>query len=143
MMNYLKPFEKPLFINRPPLIENENELHSENKNQKPIAPFIINSLPKSGTHLLTKALELFPGIKSSGIWIEHAKVKKYQHADGNNSITIPIGVDWPQQVNLSRVEKELRQIKSGHFLIGHIPHSQELSETIGNSRLKTIILVIQ
>jgi hypothetical protein len=105
------------------------------------APILINSLPKSGTHLLAKALELLPKINSSGIWIEHSKYKEYQNYTEFDSSKIPIGIDWPRQVNLNDVEKEFLKINPGQFITGHIPYSQQLGESFIKNRVKTFLIL--
>jgi hypothetical protein len=124
---------------------------------------LINSMPKSGTHLLTQVVTLL-GYKDFGahdtIWpkvkdrlgfgapvvLAHLRVKRnwarrlaaLGHRDGE---TIPVDVTMPVQTPVSLAGRWLRAIPPGHYLSGHVPWSAATANLIRTTGLKHLIII--
>ncbi len=98
---------------------------------------IVNSLPKSGTNLVTRLLSLMPGMSNSNIHLGNSTVQQLP-AVGD---TIPVGVDMPRQIPLSSISHSLNQLGTGSFLSCHIPYSEALAEHLKQHNLKMIIVL--
>ena len=109
------------------------------KNRVLVNRFLINSLPKGGTNLFSKAIRLFPGISFSGLHIgkdtlgSQANVKTHQ-------AMIPIGVDSPASIDLETIKEKFSNLKAGHFATAHIPYSSELSNFLLEAKIKSILI---
>ena len=44
----------------------------------PTGPVLINSLPKSGTNLLAKVLQLFPGLSKETLHLGYSNMNKFE-----------------------------------------------------------------
>jgi hypothetical protein len=90
---------------------------------------IANGLPKAGTNLLIKALTTVAGLHRSRVAI-HGQ-SQLPHRAGP---TLPVGVDSPRDVALSRVRDRLRWVAPGSVVSAHLPDSpnaRALLDTLG------------
>ena len=108
-----------------------------------IPGFLINSLPKGGTHLLEKAVTLFPEIKSRYLHIGQSTLAQFQKTDDLGAINIPIGVGFPNPVSLSSIQKCLHQLKNkkGCYATAHIPFSEVLANLINGMDIKSLLIL--
>lgn len=106
-------------------------------------PFLVNSLPKAGTHLVAKAVSLFPGIRWEGLHIGRSHRDRFRSAEGAEAgqATVPIGVDWPQLVSRRVVHEALRRLKTGQFATAHLPHSAEMGGLLTTLRIKSVLIL--
>lgn len=124
---------------------------------------LVNSVPKSGTHLLMKALELTPGIKRAPIQFGRQRIellpwclgtcpsihsviitqyyaqKYFLHATKTNSI--PIDSDSPFYLSEAQIRKVIRLIQPGWFAMGHLPYSPKLAKIIAEEQVKMILIL--
>lgn len=126
---------------------------------------LINSMPKSGTHLLTQVVDLL-GYQDFGrhdnLWLKakdrlgmgrpvvlaHLRVKRnlrrrLMMAVGSNqaSPTLPIDVTLPVQTPVSLVAKWLHAIPSGQYLSGHLPWTETTATLVRAAGLKNLLIV--
>nr|VFK19046.1 MAG: Sulfotransferase family protein [Candidatus Kentron sp. LPFa] len=109
---------------------------------------LVNSLPKSGTHLLTRTVEVF-GYREYGATLNHTEkmlnalglgIPKYLiYRQAKNSLKkgkvttenkIGIGAFSPYFVNKATFEYWLDAIPYGQYIQGHIPFTPELATII-------------
>jgi sulfotransferase 6B1 len=102
-------------------------------------PIFLNSLPKSGTHLLAKALTGFPGIEHSGSHLERKQVAKFVDkgvdfpVEGREDLHIPNDCKW--------IERLLQSIKPGRFITSHMFYNVPIHDLLGKMSFKIILAV--
>ncbi len=124
-----------------------------------IGRFLLNSIPKGGSNLLSKIVDMFPRIDFSEIVIS-----KPDHLDElpmgdlgvmgvgrdgylgnppewNTGTKVPVGVDWPIMEDLDKIFFILSELKEGTFATGHVPYSRELSRLISEMGIKTFLIL--
>ncbi len=124
---------------------------------------IVNSVPKSGTHLLMKALELTSGIKRAPIqfgrqriallpWclatcpgIRSVILSQYyaqRHVLEINDVeNTPIDSDSPFFLSETEARKLFRLIQPGWFAMGHLPYSRPLEKIIEEEKVKMLLIL--
>ncbi len=103
--------------------------------------FLINSLPKSGTNLLEKAVALMPGIRDSGIVLDHMTGERLCRSFPSGAVTLPIGVGWPMQVPRAALDQTLGKVGHGQFLLGHVPFNPEMASLLSAHGMKTLLIL--
>jgi sulfotransferase 6B1 len=92
----------------------------------------INSIPKSGTHLLTAALDVTPGIQNSGIHILTWQVNQGARGPGDNE---SFRFD---QSSFSRV---LERVNRGQYLSAHLRWEQEILRCLRSLDYRIIFVI--
>lgn len=113
--------------------------------------FLINSLPKSGTHLLCKAIQLFPGISKKHIHISRFTLDRYQKLEDYQNLKakshkwkkIYIGIDSPATVPSYTLIRELKHLKFRRISYStcHIPFNETVNEVIKKLRFKSLLII--
>lgn len=88
----------------------------------------INSLPKSGTHLVTAILELRNELNHSYLHIPTSAV--------NKSIQ-----DQNFELNSSRMTGYLRSVRKGQFFSSHLPYDQKVIRLLDDSDINIINII--
>lgn len=129
------------------------------------ANILLNSLPKSGTHLLEKALILLGGQtaergrglirratdrcgltpppfldrRSAGRWnnLRLRGIVDSQHA----KTSVPIGVFAPTNIPRETFAKWVQNRPLSGFVKGHVPYSHEAAAVLNETATKTIVIV--
>ncbi len=104
-----------------------------------IRGFFINSLPKAGTNLLAKAVELFPGIRREND--VHNRLADNMGQSENNADTFLYGIDWPRNVPLSKTEDTFMRLKHGTFCAVHLPYSNSMAQWLETKELKSLLIL--
>ncbi|HGY54755.1 MAG TPA: glycosyltransferase [Caldithrix abyssi] len=107
--------------------------------QAPVTPVVVNSLPKAGTNLVTKALRLTPGLWESGWHLGHSTVQHTEVAGGREAVAV--GIDMPRLVKKEAVEQTLQAVPDNHFVSAHLPWSKALAASIKKSGLKMLLVL--
>ena len=107
--------------------------------------FLLNSLPKAGTNLVKKVIDLFPGVRYSGRSFDRRlNFAKFEAPKSDRNRVIPIGVDWPAEGSRQTIEKSLKKlqkIKGGHYVLGHIPYSQNMEDLLTDMHMKSLLIL--
>lgn len=103
------------------------------------SPIILNSLPKSGTHLAIKLLEGLPGVRRVRFQISGMTAGLF--APGPSDETIEIGVAAPKQVSLDEVGKRLRRVPPGAFVTAHVPYSEALARLLKDLGYRMVLMI--
>lgn len=104
-------------------------------------PFLLNSLPKSGTHLLAKAMDLLPGVQRAPVHFGQTSAARFEQAAPAAATLVPIGIDWPHQVVLASLAETLKHIRPGHYVTGHIPFSAALAALLIHMEMKSLLMI--
>lgn len=90
----------------------------------PEPPILANSIPKSGTHVLSRLLSLYPKVLNSG---HHIRLREHRGLDG--------APDW------SRVRNALAPIGNGQFGTSHFPAEPELKDLLTSRGFRVVFMV--
>jgi len=107
----------------------------------------LNSLPKSGTHLIGKLLDYMgfgfsnANFSSSSIYGRNVLAKSLLRAPMFGQAGIEVGLDISTLVKVSWVENKLQSVNHDSFCGGHAPYSDALYTLIVDSGLKPIHII--
>jgi sulfotransferase 6B1 len=102
-------------------------------------PIFFNSMPKSGTHLLAKALMGLSGIEHSGAHLERKMVAKFVDegvdypVEGREDLHIPNDLVW--------IERLLKTIKPGQFITSHMFYNVPMHQLLKKLDFKILMLL--
>lgn len=102
----------------------------------------VNSIPKSGTNLLQRLLDLsgapYSGrsVAASSSFGRFALVKQWLHRPGVKEVPIPIGLEVPAVVSPSWLRNYLHQARG--YVTGHAQYTTHLSHLLASEGYKTI-----
>lgn len=110
------------------------------RNRSTVPGFLANSMPKAGTHLLMKAMGMFPGIRRTRGQVTNRLADRYPPPTEGQP-TAMIGVDWPKPVALPALRHALRRIRRGRFVQAHTRFSSELVNLLVELDMKTLLIL--
>lgn len=108
---------------------------------------LVNALPKSGTNLLQKLVELLGmeydqlGIASSLILGDKYWAKQIVRGAKWDKNPVVIGFEATAAVNSRWLDKRLAKIKDGNYISGHANYSEKLHYYLLKNKIKTIHIV--
>ncbi len=97
---------------------------------------LVNSLPKAGTNLLTKALRLMPGLNESRLHFGHSAVKG--EAAGP---AVPVGVDMPRMLATETFTRALGKLAENDFASAHLPYSEEAARRVREPGMPMLLML--
>lgn len=100
---------------------------------------LVNSLPKSGTHLLKKLVDLL-GYRGTEVHISKNLVQGNEHFLEPNSL-LPAGVDWPELVSAEVVREFLLSVPRGCYASAHMPYSKTFCSVLRELAIKTLLIL--
>ncbi len=122
-------------------VHGKNAASSPAPSPGPVPPFLVNSVPKAGTHLLKKIVEMLPGIAPTGLEVLNYLADEYDGGSGSAEKTCLVGVDWPRPVPLSGLRQTLMDIPPGHFAIAHSRYSEEFGALVEELGMRTLLIL--
>lgn len=102
-------------------------------------PVFLDSLPKSGTHLLAKALTGLPGIDHSGRHMDRKTIAEFVDRDvefpleGREDINIQTDFPW--------IERLFRSIPPGRFLTAHLNFHPNVHAALVRMNFKILLMM--
>ncbi|RMH61702.1 MAG: glycosyltransferase, partial [Calditrichaeota bacterium] len=100
-------------------------------------PLLVNSLPKAGTNLLTKALRMMPGITETSLHFGNST----QNTSGQKGATLPIGVDMPKPYSLEAFRRQLNALPEHSFLSAHIPYTETAARVLREQGIPILLML--
>ncbi len=102
-------------------------------------PIFLNSMPKSGTHLLSKALIGLPGVGHSGAHLERKKLAEF----------VDEGVDFPvegrEDIHIQQdfiyIERLLKSVPPGQFITAHMKYHRKIDAALKGMKYKILLMV--
>ena len=88
----------------------------------------VNSLPKSGTHLLTAMLALREELKHSYLHIPTVAVNKSLH-------------DQDFELDYPRMSKYVRSVRQGQFFSSHLPYANDVVSLMDDAQIKIVNVI--
>ncbi len=104
------------------------------------ARFVVNTLPKSGTNLLIKAVQMFPGIHAqtaANLWEEFAR----PYAGQSLPQPVPLGIGWPRSAPQHVMEAALDLLRPGGFGSWHVPFSTTAVELVRERQIPMLLML--
>lgn len=100
---------------------------------------IANSVPKAGTHLLTRTLELlglelFPIFLNGGLQDRSMTVEETPDA-------VRVGSEWPCLIENERFFALMSQVPESGFIKGHLPYSPRVAEMLDRLHYRMVLMV--
>lgn len=89
---------------------------------------IINSVPKSGTHLVERALQLMGVSARPPLFLSSADTSWFA-AEGGEA-TVPIGVGMPVMASVAKLRARLETLPEGQVVTGHVPYSPDMASLL-------------
>lgn len=115
------------------------------RNSYTIRGFLINSVPKSGTHLLCKAIQSFPGISKKHIHIGRSSSDDCQrlHSADTDDEKLAIGIDAPSYISVHSFRKALSNIASRKLIYAtcHLPFERVTDNLIQELGLNSLLIL--
>jgi hypothetical protein len=109
---------------------------------------VANSVPKSGTHLLTGLLTLlgfqqteFGGIRSNLVSGSYSPIKRLLRARGQEKVTI--GVVSPQQISRRWLSRRLWRVPDGCFITAHCIYTAELARLFREEQNMRVVCILR
>ena len=108
---------------------------------------MVNSLPKSGTHLITKLLNLsgysYSGVNfsSSNVNGKHKIIKRLVRGCHPFSMTIDTGLDISSIVRKKWLVNGMRKTASMQYMGGHFPYSDQMKKLLEENEIKIIYMM--
>ncbi|MDE2060453.1 MAG: sulfotransferase domain-containing protein [candidate division NC10 bacterium] len=120
----------------------------EIRNRLSVPACLINSLPKSGTHLLKKVVGLLPGMHPVEF---HLGPERFNPAtDGGTDgvpgeyppTVIPLGVGRPRPASREEVSRALAQyVTPGRYATAHVPFSPGLALVLNELKITMVTII--
>ena len=102
--------------------------------------FLVNSLPKSGTHLLARVVEQFSGIREGGLHIDHSTPAKIDNSLESEGPFVHIGIDCPQKIPIHTFQQSLQGLKMGQYATAHIPYSKLMADLLLEMGIRSLLI---
>lgn len=102
-------------------------------------PIFLNSLPKSGTHLLSKAVMGIPNIAHSGYHLDRKTIAQFVDEgvdypfEGRDDMHIPRDFPW--------IEKLLQAVQPGQYITSHMLYNPPMYNLLKNMNFKIILMM--
>ena len=100
---------------------------------------LVNSIPKSGTHLLGKALALM-GVKEMPVRLYNSISKPGMKTE-ETMYRVPVGSVWPALVPIERLGDLLLQAAPGAFIQGHVPYVKRVARLLDVLNCKMVLII--
>jgi hypothetical protein len=102
----------------------------------------VNSLPKSGTHLLTSILELMPGLKIQPLPLTRGlRRHSLNYLFFYSKRTVFAGIDQPCEVKIQTLAYILKKLQEGFVTSGHIPYQQSVVDLLKLNNIQTFFVI--
>jgi len=100
---------------------------------------MVNSIPKSGTNLLIKAVDALPSTTHVRPSMIRDAAPRLRPSAGE--ATVSIGVDGPCDASAAKVRAMLRRFPPGGFINAHVPHSLELADILDQLGFRMLAMI--
>ncbi len=99
---------------------------------------IVNSIPKSGTHLLERALYLLGVSDGQPLFLSGATAGEYAPDDGEQ---LPVGVGMPVMVSARKLRERLDNLPAGKVITAHVAYSRGMENLLGELGYRMLLMV--
>lgn len=100
---------------------------------------LANSIPKSGTHLLGKALALL-GVGEVPVRLYNSVAKPGRQTE-ETLRSVPVGSIWPGLVPVERMGELLLEAEPGTFIQGHVPYTKRVAQLVEFFDFRMVLII--
>lgn len=104
---------------------------------------LANGIPKAGTHLLVRCIELLPGMVREELELYELRLRErlgeVEPAGGKAVVQVSIG--GRRFVEQDALRTLLKRLRPGEFTGGHMPYSQEFDALLGELGFRTLLII--
>ena len=101
----------------------------------------VNSLPKSGTHLLTSILDNISGLKYQKPALNrNLRWRPIDYVRLWDQRTCLVGIGRPRKVKLATLYHILNGLHPGRYLIGHVPYQECVHDSLNSFGIRTLFV---
>lgn len=100
---------------------------------------LVNALPKAGTHLLIRVMELMPGM--TRVRLQISGLTRWKFAGREGEPVLDVGVAWPNVVSRRRVTRALALLPPGTFATAHVPHTVDFADVLRDLGLRMVLMI--
>jgi len=104
-------------------------------------PVLINSLPKSGTNMAAKVLQLLSGFSQEAFHLGFSNIDQFNHYYNDQNDSVKIGVDFPTEANIDLIKNALQSLEPQTFATAHLPFSPSLAQLLQSLRFKMLLIL--
>jgi len=101
----------------------------------------ISSLPKSGTHLVTKLLGSLKVLEDGYQFLDRNLSASKENLASEPGHGIKIGVDEPHFIKQELVESALRKVKGNKYVGGHVPYTTRMESILTKYGYRCISII--
>jgi hypothetical protein len=105
------------------------------------APFLVNGLPKAGTHLLQRAIKLFPGTRQAPLALLPSFFGATYDPTASPAGCVPVGIGRQVFIPADRIAAAMDAVGPGGFATGHVPYSPAMDELLVARGWKSILIL--
>ena len=102
-------------------------------------PLFVDSIPKAGTHLLSKALDALPGIVHCGMHLERRTIAGFVDPG------VPFPLEGREDIDADRdftwIQRFLASISPGTYLTTHFAYHERIHEVLDRLGFKIMVLI--
>jgi hypothetical protein len=102
-------------------------------------PLIVNSVPKSGTHLLGKLVKLL-GIEETRTRLNRGFGQLSLNTEPTNFL-VPVGVVWPALAPFEKLGDALMAVAPGQFIQGHLSWSERVERLLDGLGMRMVFIL--
>ena len=102
-------------------------------------PLIVNSVPKSGTHLLGKLVALL-GYSDVPLRLYNNFAPRSMQVEETRE-SVRVGSVWPSLAPLERLGETFLQVRSSQYIQGHLPYSARLLQLMDVFGMRMILVL--
>lgn len=104
--------------------------------------FVLNSLPKAGTNLVKKALDLIPGVRDSREYVWGAKALALADNGADDAgETVPVGVGWPRPVPVEALAASLDRVGRGQYAVWHVACAPTTAGLLRQRHMRMVVVI--
>lgn len=107
--------------------------------ESPHTRVILNSLPKSGTHLAAKLLTGMPGVSRVRLPLYDSTADIFSPI--SEADEVEVGVDSPRMASFSNLRRRLDHVPTGAFVQAHVPYSPRFASLLTDLEYRMVLLV--
>jgi hypothetical protein len=102
-----------------------------------LPPVVVNCLPKSGTHLISRLFEALPAYRNIGITLTRKTAQRHRDAASEYLV----GLAEPTGMKKEQFESQLNALVENHYVHAHLPFSKATQALLERKHCRMILLL--
>ena len=110
-------------------------------NRLHVRGFVVNSLPKSGTNLVKKAIAQFPGIRDSGERVFSKPELQFSAGELAGQEQVAIGIGQPAAIPARVLQQSLDKLGRARHAAWHVPYDPTTAAMLARNAINMVIVM--